>query len=225
MIKIGHRGAMGYAPENTLLSFKKAIPFSDMVELDVYVCKTGEVVVFHDHRLERCTNGSGYVMDKTFTELRTLDAGQGQQIPTLEEVLDLIDNQVAINIELKGPGTAGPVFKIVDQYVKAGQYSLDRFVISSFNHPELLAFKTLAPQISIGCLISIIPVDLAAIAETVKADYLNVSGEFISQELVDDAHRRGLKVLVWTVNELDDIDYIKSLGVDGIFSNYPDRIT
>lgn len=224
MIRIGHRGAMGYAPENTLLSFKKAIPIAEMVELDVYICKTGEVVVFHDHRLERCTNGRGHLMDKTFDELRALDAGQGQQIPTLEEVLDLIDNQVAVNIELKGPGTAAPVFRIVDRYVKSGRYPLDRFVISSFNHPELLDFKKLSPAASIGCLISCIPADLAAIAETVQADYLNVCGEFISQELVDDAHRRGLKVLVWTVNEPDDIAYIKSLGVDGIFSNYPDRI-
>ena len=224
MIKIGHRGAMGYAPENTLLSFKKAIPICDMVELDVYVCKTGEVVVFHDHRLERCTNGTGLVMDKTFTELRALDAGQGEQIPTLAEVLELVDNQVAINIELKGPGTAYPVFQIVDQFIKADRYRLDRFVISSFNHPELNHFKALSPEASIGCLISCIPTDLAAIAKTVQADYLNVCGEFISQELVDDAHRRGLKILVWTVNEVDDIEYIKGLGVDGIFSNYPDRL-
>ena len=224
MIKIGHRGAMGYAPENTLLSFKKAIPLCDMVELDVYVCKTGEVVVFHDHRLERCTNGTGQVMDKPFIELRALDAGEGQQIPTLAEVLELVDNQVAINIELKGPGTAYPVFQVVDQFIKDGRYTLDRFVISSFNHPELNHFKALAPEASIGCLISCIPADLAAIAGSVQAEYLNVSGEFISQELVDDAHRRGLKIMVYTVNELDDIAYIKGLGVDGIFSNYPDRI-
>lgn len=224
MIKIGHRGAMGYAPENTLLSFKKAIPLCDMVELDVYVCKTGEVIVFHDHRLERCTNGTGHVMDKTFTELRALDAGEGEQIPTLAEVLELIDNQVAINIELKGPGTAYPVFQVVDQFIKDDRYTLDRFVISSFNHPELNHFKALAPDASIGCLISCIPADLAAIAESVQAEYLNVCGEFISQELVDDAHRRGLKVMVWTVNEIDDIAYIKGLGVDGIFSNYPDRL-
>ncbi len=224
MIKIGHRGAMGYAPENTLLSFKKAIPLCNMVELDVYVCKTGEVIVFHDHRLERCTNGTGHVMDKTFTELRALDAGEGEQIPTLAEVLELIDNQVAINIELKGPGTAYPVFQVVDQFIKDDRYTLDRFVISSFNHPELNHFKALAPDASIGCLISCIPADLAAIAESVQAEYLNVCGEFISQELVDDAHRRGLKVMVWTVNEIDDIAYIKGLGVDGIFSNYPDRL-
>ena len=224
MIRIGHRGAMGYAPENTLISFKKAIPICDMVELDVYVCKTGEIVVFHDHRLERCTNGSGAVMDKTFDELRALDAGQGQQIPTLAEVLELIDNQVAINIELKGPGTAYPVFKVMDQYIKTGSYTLDRFIISSFDHPELNKFKALSPEVSIGCLIGCIPADLAAIATSVQADYLNVSEEFISQELVDDAHRRGLKVLVYTVNELDDIAFIKSLGVDGIFSNFPDRI-
>ncbi len=215
---------MGYAPENTLLSFKKAIPLCDMVELDVYVCKTGEVIVFHDHRLERCTNGTGHVMDKTFTELRALDAGEGEQIPTLAEVLELIDNQVAINIELKGPGTAYPVFQVVDQFIKDDRYTLDRFVISSFNHPELNHFKALAPDASIGCLISCIPADLAAIAESVQAEYLNVCGEFISQELVDDAHRRGLKVMVWTVNEIDDIAYIKGLGVDGIFSNYPDRL-
>ncbi len=224
MIKIGHRGAMGYAPENTLLSFEKAIPLCDMVELDVYVCKTGEVVVFHDHRLERCTNGSGLVMDKTFEELRALDAGEGQQIPTLEEVLELVDNQVAINIELKGPGTAYPVFQVMDKFIKAKRYTLDRFVISSFNHPELNHFKALSPEVSIGCLISCIPAELAAIAQTVQADYLNVSGEFISQELVDDAHRRGLKLLVYTVNELDDIASVKELGVDGIFSNYPDRL-
>lgn len=224
MIKIGHRGAMGYAPENTLLSFKKAIPLCDMVELDVYVCKTGEVIVFHDHRLERCTNGTGLVMDKTFTELQALDAGEGEQIPTLAEVLELVDNQVAINIELKGPGTAQPVFQVVNQFIKDGRYTLDRFVISSFNHPELNQFKALAPEASIGCLISCIPADLAAIAESVQAEYLNVCGEFISQELVDDAHRRGLKVMVWTVNEIDDIAYIKGLGVDGIFSNYPDRL-
>lgn len=224
MLKIGHRGAMGYAPENTLLSFEKAIPISDMVELDVYVCKTGEVIVFHDIRLERCTNGSGYVMDKSFDELRQLNAGDGQQIPTLEEVLNLIDNRVAINIELKGPGTAKPVYDILQSYFDKGIYTKDRILISSFDHPELLAFRALDQEIAIGALICHIPADLAALAERMGAEYLNVSGEFINQALVDDAHRRGIKVLVYTVNLPDDIAVIKGFGVDGIFSNYPDRL-
>lgn len=224
MIRIGHRGAMGYAPENTLLSFEKAIPLCDMVELDVYVCKTGEVIVFHDIYLDRCTNGSGYVFDKTFDELRALDAGQGQQIPTLQEVLDLVDNRVKVNIELKGNDTAAPVHKILQPYLASKKYQPEDFVISSFNHPELLIFHSLASAIPLGCLISCIPADLAAIGASVHATYLNVCGEFISEALVQDAHRRGLKVLVWTINQPADIAHMKSLDVDGIFSNYPDRI-
>lgn len=224
MLKIGHRGAMGYAPENTLASFEKAIPISDMTELDVHVCKTGEVVVFHDNRLERCTNGSGLVEDKTFDELRRLDAGNGQQIPTLQEVLDLIDNRIPVNIELKGGGTAQPVFDILQHYIQQGIYTKDRFLVSSFNHPELVAFRQLAPDIDIGCLVYGIPADYATMAERMGATYFNVCAAFISQAMVDDAHRRGLQVLVYTVNLPEDIAYIKSLGVDGIFSNFPDRI-
>ena len=107
LLKISHRGACGYEPENTLASFKKAIEINaDMIELDVHVCKTGEVVVIHDEKVNRTTNGKGYVSQKNLESLKKLDAGKGKKIPTLIEVLDLVNKRVKVNIELKGKKTA-----------------------------------------------------------------------------------------------------------------------
>ena len=223
--KIGHRGAMGYEPENTLISFKKALDLNvDMTELDVYVCKTGELVVIHDDKVDRTTNGIGYVVEKTFDELRQLDAGKGEKIPTLSEVLDLIDKKIQINIELKGTGTARPVYELLEYYVKNKEWQYDDFLISSFNHYELKEFNTLNPNIKIGALITGIPIGYAEFAEKVNSSTVNPDIEFINKEFVDDAHNRGLDVYVYTVNDLDDIEKMKSLGVDGIFSNFPDRL-
>lgn len=225
MIKIGHRGALGYAPENTLKSFQKALKLNvDAVELDIYVCKTGELVVIHDDKVDRTTNGNGYVIEKTFEELRSLDAGDGEKIPTLEEVLDLIDKKVRVNIELKGVGTAKPVYELIENYVKNKDWKYDDFLISSFNHYELSEFNELNPEIEIGALLTGIPIGFAEFAEKVNASYVNPCIEFINKEFVDDIHYRGMKVFVWTVNDLDDIKRMKDLGVDGIFSNFPDRL-
>lgn len=223
--KIGHRGAMGYAPENTLKSFKKALEFDiDAVELDVYVCKSGELVVIHDDKVDRTTNGTGYVIEKTFDELRELDAGQNEKIPLLSEVLDVIDKKVKINIELKGANTAKPVNDLIGDYVKNKGWKYEHFLISSFNHYELKQFNEINPNIEIGASITGIPIGFADFAEKVNAKYVNLCIEFINQEFVDDAHNRGMKVYVWTVNDLDDIDRMKALGIDGIFSNFPDRL-
>lgn len=225
MLKIGHRGARGHEPENTLRSFKKALDLGvDMLELDVYVLKTGELVVIHDDRVDRTTNGQGYVVDKSLQELRSLDAGKGEKIPTLEEILSLVNKRVPINIELKGEGTAEPVAKLVDVYIKEKGWTNKHFLVSSFNHYELKKFKDLKPQINIGALICGIPIGYSEFAENLKAYSINLSLEFINQTLVDDAHQRGLKVFVYTVNEKDDINKMKALGVDGLFSDYPDRI-
>ncbi|MFA6422345.1 MAG: glycerophosphodiester phosphodiesterase family protein [Candidatus Buchananbacteria bacterium] len=224
MLKIGHRGALGYAPENTLLSFQKAIDLGvDMVELDVYVCKTGELVVIHDDRLERTTNGEGYIWEKTLSELKELDAGEGQKIPTLVEVFDLVNKKVKINIELKGEGTAQPVAKMIREYIELG-WDEDMFFVSSFNHHELKKFKELMPNVKIGALIVANPLDYAKFGSDLNAWSINLCIEFINQAIVDDAHGRGLKVLVWTVNNPEDIERMKKLNVDGIFSNFPDRI-
>jgi len=197
--KIGHRGAMGYAPENTIKSFKKALELNvDAIELDVYVCKSGELVVIHDDKVDRTTNGKGYVVEKTLDELRNLDAGDGEKIPLLSEVLDVINKQVKINIELKGTNTAKPVNDLIERYVQNKGWKYEDFLISSFNHYELKQFNELNPNIEIGALITGIPIGFAEFAEKVNAKYVNLCIEFINQDFVDDAHKRGLKVYVWT---------------------------
>ena len=224
-VKIGHRGAMGYEPENTLLSFKKALELGvDAIELDVYACKTGELVVIHDDKVDRTSNGKGYVIEKTFDELRALDAGKGEKIPTLSEVLDLVNRKVKVNIELKGVGTAKPVSNLIKDYVDNKGWNFDDFIVSSFNHYELKEFGELSPNIKIGALIVGIPIGFAEFAEKLNAHSVNLCVEFINQEFVDDAHKRGMKVYVWTVNDADEIRRMKSLGIDGIFSNFPDRL-
>lgn len=226
MLNIGHRGACGYEPENTIISFKKALELGvDAIELDVYVCKTGELVVIHDDTVDRTTNGKGYVINMAFDELRALDAGKGEQIPTLQEVLDLINNQVLLNIELKGAGTAEPIAEVIKQYTESGKWTKENFLVSSFNHVELKKFNNMMPDIKIGALLCGIPLDYAKQAEALNAYSFNPSMEFINKELVEDAHSRGMKVFVYTVNELQDIEAMKQLGVDGIFINYPDRLT
>ena len=222
ILKIGHRGAAGHGPENTLLSFKKALELDvDMVELDVQKCKTGELVGIHDNRVDRTTNGTGYVAEMSFEELRKLDAGKGEKIPTLHEVLDLVDKKTKVNIELKSENTAEEVEKNIEEYVnKGGDY--DDFLVSSFIHPELLNINN--EKIKLGVLITAIPVGLAEFAEKMNVYSLNPSIEFVNKDLVDDAHKRGLKVFVFVVNKKEDIERMKEWGVDGIFSDFPERI-
>ena len=225
ILRIGHRGASGYEPENTLRSFKKALDLGvDMIEFDVHVCASGELVVIHDAKVDRTTNGTGYVARKTLPELQKLDAGKGERIPTLIEVLDLINQQVVVNIELKGVNTAEPVAKIISEYVTQKKWSYDKFLVSSFNHVELLKFKKLVPQVPTEALLEGVPVRLASFAQDCKAQAIGIYKDCITQEYVNDAHKRKLKVYVFTVNEPDEIERVKKLGVDGIFSNFPDRL-
>jgi glycerophosphoryl diester phosphodiesterase len=225
MLKIGHRGAMGYEPENTLLSFKKAIDLGvDMVELDVYKCKAGELVVIHDDKVDRTTNGSGHVMEKTLEELKKLDAGKGEKIPMLEEVFDLINRKVVIDIELKGEDTGEAVAVLIEKYVDEKKWSYDDFLVSSFHHIELRKFHELEPKVKIGALITGIPLKYGKFAEKIGAYSVHPSIEFIDQEFVDDCHRRNMKVFVYTVNDSDGILRMEKLGVDGIISDFPDKI-
>lgn len=223
MLCIAHRGARGHAPENTLAAIKKALQLgAPSIEIDVYQVD-GHLVVFHDDRLERTTNGSGYLLDHKFSELRQLDAGNGQTIPTLQEVLQTIDQAAAINIELKGPQTAVPVLQVVDQFRQSG-WANDLFLISSFNHRELVEARRLDAGIKIGALTSCLPVNNAEFAERLGSYSVHPSIEFVDPLFVRDAQRRGLRVYVFTVNHADDIDKMQRIGVDGVFTDYPERV-
>ena len=223
VLRIGHRGAAGYEPENTLRSFSKAIELkADMVELDVYVCKSGEVVVIHDDTVDRTTNGTGKVCELTLSELKQLDAGKGERIPTLEDVMRHIDGATGINIELKGLGTAEPVHKISDEFIDDG-WKKSELLISSFNLEELAAFESLS-NIRIGLLYGNISERILETANRLNVFSLNPYYKGINRDFIKDAHERGFSVYPWTVNDPREIAEMKALNVDGIISDYPDRI-
>ncbi len=223
-LSIGHRGARGHAPENTLLSFDTAIRLgAQMIELDVQKHPSGALVVIHDLRLERTTNGTGHVADRSIDYIRGLDAGLGQQVPTLEEVLDLVDQRVAVNVELKTPGGTGEaVAQLLREYVREG-WKPEQFLVSSFHLPELEIFRQAAPEIPIGVLLCGVPLEWAADAAALSAQALNISDEFADPKLIGDAKARGMKVYVYTVNEPDDIAQMRRLGADGVFTDFPER--
>ncbi len=225
MLMIAHRGASGWAPENTLPALKRAVELdSDMVELDVFACRTGEIVVIHDELVDRTTDGWGRVEDHSLADLQRLDAGGGAQIPQLQEVLDLLDKgsvPVPVNIEVKDDRASQGVEDIIRNFRETRGWEGSRFLVSSFNHPVLKRFHQRMPDIRIGALTGSLPLDMAAYAEQLGAWSANIDMDLICPEFVDDAHRRGLKVLTYTVNTREDLQRMAAMGVDGVFTNYP----
>ncbi len=223
MLCIGHRGAMGHEPENTLLSVRKALSLGvDGVEIDVYNVEDN-LVVIHDRNLARTTNGIGYLEERSFSYLRSLDAGKGEQIPTLREVITTVDQQALINIELKGSNTAKLVVELIQEYLNQGWSELD-FVVSSFNHYELHQVKTLCPQITTGMLIYGLPWEYLTIAQKLQADIVIASLDVANAELINSVHQHNLPVWIYTVNQPDDINRLRALQVEAIFTNYPERV-
>jgi len=223
MLCIGHRGAMGHAPENTLKSVAKALELgATWVEIDVHYVD-GHLMVIHDSRLERTTNGSGRLSGRSFSDLRALDAGEGEKIPTLEEVLDLTAGRAGINIELKGSGTAAPVVRLIQDRLDRN-WDPQKILVSCFRHRKIAEVKRLDSRIRTGALIAGPPLYCAAFAQKLGAYSVHQSIEHIRAELVADAHQRKLKVFVYTVDDLKELERMQTWGVDGVFTNYPDRV-
>ena len=217
---IGHRGAAGHEPENTLRSVEAALRLGvDAVEVDVHAVD-GRLVVIHDERLERTTNGHGRLADHTFAQLRALDAGRGERIPTLDEVLDAVRGRAELVVELKCAGTAAPVAALL----RARGLAADDVVVSSFDHVELARLRALLPEVRRGALVGGVPLGYAAFARDLGAHSVHMSAEFLRAPFVDDAHRRGMVVWVYTVNRADDAARVRALGADGVFSDVPDEI-
>lgn len=226
MIIIGHRGACGYEPENTLSSFQHAIELGvAMVELDVYVCKTGQLVITHDNDVSITTDGVGTIDDMTFEQIRALQVKGTGQIPTLQEVVELVNRRVPINIELKGPGTAQPVAELITTYKEQGWSDSD-FIVSSFDHAQLREFKQYCPSVKTGVLFDRHDAlyTIVDVAVEHHADVIGLDCEAVTSELVQLAHRAGFPVYVWTVNDKKTADIMRTFNVDGIFSNYPDLV-
>lgn len=224
MLNIGHRGAMGHETENTLASVKKALELDvDMIEIDVFVLKSGEVVVFHDETLDSLTNAKGNIEDFTFNELQKVTVKGGHSIPILQEVIKTINQKVPLNIELKGKNTALPSYKIVSEYLKKGWKKSD-FVISSFLWEELLTYRKLDSEQDIAVLTEENPLDALSIAKQLQAVAINPWFKNLTLEQVQIIHKEGFKVYTYTVNDPADIQKMRDWGVDGVFCNYPERV-
>ncbi|MDP2932848.1 MAG: glycerophosphodiester phosphodiesterase [bacterium] len=224
-LRIGHRGAKGYEPENTVASFLKALELRvDMIELDVRLTRDKKLVVVHDAFLRRLTKTNKRVGNLTEQEIKKLRVFGKEKIPSLDEILDLAKGKTKINIELKGWRTAAVAAEILKRRLDDGQYVPDDLLISSFNWIELAAFHKLLPEIKIGMLFAGLPFGYAGIAKRIGAYSVHFHLRFTPHHSVSAAHRRKLKVFVWTVNKPQDIARMKAWGVDGIVSDYPDRI-
>ena len=222
---IGHRGAMGHETENTLPSIQKAMDLGvDMIEIDVFKIKSGEIVVFHDDTLERLTNAPGNIEDYYITDLNKVIVEGGHKIPMLQDVLKLINNKVALNIELKGAGTADKVNFIMNYYIEKKNWSPDNFIISSFNLDELKEMRTRNPKVAIAVLTEENPVDAIAVAKELNAVAINPYFKNLDLEKANEIRDAGFKIYTWTVNEPSDIDAMKRIGVDGIITNFPERV-
>lgn len=228
----GHRGAMGYAPENTVASFERAIALGvDAIEIDVHLTADGEVVVIHDPQLDRTTDGDGLVGQKRLAELKALDAGAsfspeyaGQRIPTLGEVLQLVRGRCVLDVEIKGgpwpyDGIEGKVVTLIREHEMT-----DQTIVISFDHPTVARVRALAPEIATGTLWSCRPVDPVAVASAAGANAILPFWAYCDAETVEQAHAAGLSVHPWATSEPAIIERLIALGVDSICSNHPDRV-
>lgn len=216
-----HRGVSGHYPENTMAAFAAALAIGcDGIELDVFRVED-ELVVIHDSQLERTTNGRGHLEDYTLRQLQQLDAGQGQAVPTLWQVLALVQNRCTLNIELKGHDTAPLLVQLLQKAQHELGTDVSTLLISSFHHPLLQQLKQLWPTLAIGALTASIPLDYAAFAHRLGAVSVHCDRGFVDTALVEDAHQRGLACYVYTVNDAREAKRLQQLGVDGIFTNYP----
>lgn len=224
---VGHRGAMGYCPENTLTSFERAVALgADWIELDVHITRDGGLAVIHDDTVDRTTNGHGFVRDLTIAELKALDAGNGERVPLLAEVLDWARTRnVVVDIEMKNvplyyPGIEQAVVDTVHQSDMTQQV-----IVISFDHRAVQRVKQLDPSIVTGVLYAGRPADGGVgLAKSVSADALLPHYHYVTKEDVELAHGVGLAVAPWATSEPHEVRALLAAGVDAIATNHPDVV-
>lgn len=223
---IGHRGGAAGYPENTLASFKKTVELgADGVEFDVQLTKDGEVVVIHDELIDRTMTGSGLVKDYKLEELREMSAGEfyspdfkEEKIPTLREVLEVVQDLEVINIELKNyipyPGLEEKVLKLVDEFGIR-----ERTIISSFNHYSLQKVKKLQPEIKTGALLMSKMINPSDYAFKRGFDALHLQFLTADRKIIEKSHFMGLQVNVYTVNFPDAVEELLKNEIDMIITD------
>ena len=227
ILNIGHRGARGHIAENTLESIQKAIDLNvDGVEIDVFRCASGEIVVFHDKELSRLTNSNGFIEDITLDSLNHILVEGKYKIPTLEEVLELINGDILLNVELKGENTAVPTASILKDFITNTKWEVDQLIVSSFDWKELTIFKNQNTNIPIGVLNENHTIDeTIEMAIALKAIAIHPNFSSLNQDIVNTIHKAGFKIYSWTINEPAAISNAIKFGIDGIITDFPDRIS
>jgi glycerophosphoryl diester phosphodiesterase len=232
--KIAHRGASGHYPENTRLAFTKAIEAgADMIELDCQLSLDGHVVVFHDEQLRRTAGARGPLRGRTLAQLKSLDIGRwrgpackGERILTLEEALEVFAGKADLCLEIKNypQSLAGIELKVL--FILSHYDYLERTIVTSFDYRSLARIRELAPDIAIGlnCGSAACQDPLDA-ARQLAATSLHVRKNFATRALLAAAWEEGLDVHVWTVNELRDIEAFVAMGVQGVISDFPERLS
>ncbi|MGG1596187.1 glycerophosphodiester phosphodiesterase [Paenibacillus naphthalenovorans] len=233
MLVISHRGASGYAPENTMNAFQLAVDMkADGIELDLHLTKDGEVVICHDDDVERTTNGHGLIKELTLAQLRSLDAGSwydesfsGASIPTLREFMTFAAGTgMLINLEIKNIPYyhKGIEEKVVRSVLEHDM--LDRVIISSFDHYALAETARLAPSIKLGVLFSTRLIDPWDYARRLPFDVhsLHPHFSFVDEAYIRQSHEHGYKVYPYTVNDPEWAKPLALKGLDGVITNYPD---
>ncbi|MFW6264466.1 MAG: glycerophosphodiester phosphodiesterase, partial [Bacillota bacterium] len=229
---IGHRGAMGTAPENTAISFEKALNSgADGVEFDIHMSKDGELVVIHDERIDRVTeNAQGFIKDYTLKELKEFDIGKkfsaeflGEKILTLEETLNIVQDSKIINIEIKNgpifyPGIEEKTIEVIKKY-----NIIDKVIISSFNHYTIKKLKLVEDRIECGILYMAGLYQPWEYAKNIGAEAIHPYIYSIMPELINECQEMGIKINVFGVNEELSLSNFIQLGVDGIITDYPEK--
>lgn len=224
-IIIAHRGASGRWPENTLLAFRKALEAgATWLELDVHLSADGQLVVIHDFTLQRTTDGCGEVVKHSLTELRKLDAGSCERIPLLEEVLDLAAGRATVNIELKGKETGLAVAELLKRRYASGQQR-GEVLVSSLLGKELKELAAILPHLPLALVAEMVDQQLWLLAERLDVWSLNLNKAYIDQALVAEAKARKRKLLAFTVNDWQQLEQLRAWGVDGVFTDFPERYT
>ena len=218
---LGHRGCAGLEPENTIRAFKKALDLGvDLIEFDVRMTRDKKLVVIHDEKLDRTTNGCGFVSDFDFEEIRGFDAGKGEKIPSFEEAINFLKNEKpTIVIEIKEPETTEKVLKIVKK-----ENLENKIIIVSFWFDALRKIKEIAPEVKTGALFRKKVKDMISLIREIRADGLGLEYHSVDEKIVKECHRNKIEINAWTVNEFEDIRKMIKLGVDIISSNYPNRV-
>ena len=211
-------------PENSLAAISRALDLGVYaIEIDIYQVE-GELLVTHDRRLGRCVSGQGLITDLPLAYLREQHLENGEKLPTLNDVLTLVGSRALLNIEIKGPVCVPALHQKLTAFCSNNQQSYEQYVISSFDHQQLYQCLKVLPQVRRGVLIEGIPLDYSACCEALQAYSFNTHLSFLSSELLADARKRGLHNWVYTANHADDWAWLKSLGVNAVFTDKPDQL-